>query len=251
MRVLLTNDDGIHAEGLRALFRRLSRDHDVTVVAPDRERSAVGHGITLHQPLRAHRVSANGLSGFAVNGTPADCVKLALLELMDKRPQVVVSGINPGANVGININYSGTVAAAREGALCGLRAIAASVQARTPSRYDAAADFICRLMEKTAAMDFPYGTVLNVNMPDGPLDRAAGVRFSRQGLEPAAETVEKRTDPRNRPYFWQGCDGQTFASQPDADGAVLENRFVTITPISCDTTDYGVLATLKKTDIGL
>ena len=245
MHVLLTNDDGIYAEGLRALYHYLSRLHKVTVVAPDRERSAVGHGITLHQPLRTTPVSSgNGFHGIAVNGTPADCVKLAVLELLDDKPDMVVSGINPGANVGVNINYSGTVAGAREGALYGLPAIAASVQGRGRENYDDAADFICRLMEKTPAMNLPMGIVLNVNMPDIPLEQAAGVRFSRQDQELFAETMEKRTDPRNRPYFWQGCDAQTYRD-PHADGAFLGQRYVTITPITCDATDYRVLESLK------
>lgn len=245
MHVLLTNDDGIYAEGLRALYHCLSRRHTVTVVAPDRERSAVGHGITLHQPLRTTRVSSgNGFRGVAVDGTPVDCVKLAVLALLDEQPDMVVSGINMGANVGVNINYSGTVAAAREGAIYGLPAIAASVQGNGRKSYDDAAEFVCRLMEKTPAMSLPMGTVLNINMPDIPLDQAAGVRFTRQDQELFDETIEKRIDPRNRPYFWQGCDVQRY-TDPEADGAALGQRFITITPIICDATDYGILQTLK------
>jgi 5'/3'-nucleotidase len=252
MNILLTNDDGIQAPGLLALYRELSARHMVTVVAPDRERSAVGHGITLHQPLRAQPMPmGNGGGGFAVNGTPADCVKLALLELLSARPDMVISGINPGANVGVNINYSGTVAAAKEAALYGLPAIAASVAGRGRDHFDDAAVFVCRLMETTAEKGLPFGTILNVNIPDLPLDRAAGVKISKQGIELFEETIEKRTDPRNRPYFWQGCDAQTFAENPDADGAALGNQYVTITPIKCDTTDYAVLEDLKGWDIDL
>ena len=128
MKVLLTNDDGIYAGGLQALYQRFSRRHEVTVIAPDRDCSAVSHGITLHEPLRASTVSVNGLTGYAVSGTPADCIKLGIVELLDARPDIVISGINPGANVGVNINYSGTVSAAREAALYGVPAIAVSVQ---------------------------------------------------------------------------------------------------------------------------
>ena len=128
MDVLLTNDDGIYAQGLWALYNRFAEKHKVAVVAPDRERSAIGHAITLHQPLRATRISLNGdTGGYAVNGTPADCIKLGILEILAIRPDVVVAGINPGANVGANLNYSGTVAAAKEAALCGTIGIAVSI----------------------------------------------------------------------------------------------------------------------------
>ena len=129
MNILLTNDDGIYAKGLWALYAKFARRHCVTVVAPDRERSAVGHGITLYQPLRTNRVNINnGFTGYAVNGTPADCVKMGLMEILDSKPDMVISGINPGANVGVNINYSGTVAAAKEAALYNVPAIAVSIQ---------------------------------------------------------------------------------------------------------------------------
>ena len=134
MNILLTNDDGIHAEGLWALNSRLAPRHAVTVIAPDRERTAVGHGITLHLPLRAHPVVLNGgARGYAVNGTPADCVKLGILEILKHKPDLVVAGLNPGANVGVNITYSGTVAAAKEAALGGIPAIAASIEGHGPT----------------------------------------------------------------------------------------------------------------------
>ena len=147
--------------------------------------------------------------------------------------------------MGVNINYSGTVAAAREGALYGLPAIAASVQGSHREGYDDAAAFVCRLMEKTAARGLPFGTVLNVNFPDIALNQASGVRFSRQGVDMGGEYIEKRTDPRNRPYFWQGCETPCVNENSDDDGAALSNRFITITPIACDTTDYSLLESLK------
>lgn len=246
MNILLTNDDGIHAEGLWALYRCLSQTHTVTVVAPDRERSAVGHGITLHQPIRAHRVSVNGgAPGYAVSGTPVDCVKLGVLEIMDSRPDLVISGINPGANVGVNINYSGTVSAAREAALYGLAAIAVSVHAKTVSHYAEAAVFAAHLADKVFEKGLPVGTMLNVNLPDLPLAQTAGIRISRQGLSMFSEYFEKRHDPRNQPYYWQGCDESHFAQNPDVDQAAICLRYISITPIKCDMTDYGLLETLK------
>jgi 5'-nucleotidase len=246
MKLLLTNDDGIYAEGLWALHEHLSRTHTVTVVAPDRERSAVGHGITLQQPLRAETVTVNGCGvGIAVTGTPADCVKLAIIELMETRPDMVVSGINPGANIGININYSGTVSAAKEAALYGIPAVAASIHGRSGRHYGEASRFIGRLISRVLSRKLPCGTFLNVNFPDLPLVEIAGVRVSRQALSILSENFEKRKDPRDQHYFWQGCDSQTVFEHPETDGAVLSKNYISITPIKCDMTDYDMMETLK------
>jgi 5'-nucleotidase len=247
MDILLTNDDGIHCEGLWALNAVLQRGHAVTVVAPDRERTAVSHGITLHQPLRADRISLNGCgSGYAVNGTPADCIKLGILEILGRKPDLVVSGLNPGANVGVNINYSGTVAAAKEAALGGVPAIAASIAGGEPYHYRTAAEFIGRLSELVGRHGLVPGTFLNVNVPNLPSPQIAGVRISRHGLSIFKETMEKRVDPRNRTYYWQGADMQVFDENPDIDGAALRQRYITITPIKCDMTDYETLTDLKQ-----
>ena len=250
MRVLLTNDDGIHAPGLWALYHAFSPRHQVTVVAPDRERSAVGHGITLHQPIRFENVRVNGsLSGFAVDGTPADCVKLGLAELLDRPPEWVVSGINPGANVGINVNYSGTVAAAKEAAMAGIPAMAVSIIAPGDRHIDAAARFTESLSRQAKGWGLQNGTFLNVNVPDLPIDEIRGVRWSRQGTGVFAQHFEKRRDPRNRIYYWQGCDGQGAYDQPEIDGAALGDRYISITPIKCDMTDYETLRELSRWDI--
>jgi 5'-nucleotidase len=247
MNILLTNDDGIDFEGLWALYRRLKDFHTVTVVAPDRERSAIGHAITLNQPIRASWVAANGGgNGYAVSGTPADCVKLALIELLDTKPDMVISGINPGANVGVNINYSGTVAAAKEAALCGVLALAVSMEGNDTVHYDAAASFIARLIDKVRLSGLPTGTFLNVNIPNSAIGDIAGVRVSRQGLADSVEIFDKRIDPRNRPYYWQSCDVQRFEKIPDSDGRALEEKFISITPIKCDMTDYDALSEIKQ-----
>ena len=247
MNVLLTNDDGIHAQGLWALYNRFVDTHRVSVVAPDRERSAIGHAITLNQPLRAIRVSLNdGYSGYAVNGTPADCIKLAIAEILPARPDVVVAGINPGANVGANLNYSGTVAAAKEAALGGAIGIAVSIEGQKADYYDDAALFVAHLCDTVHAKGLPFGTFLNVNIPNRPLKEIAGVRFSRQGVGLLAEYVEKRMDPRNRTYYWQGRDMQSFGDDPEIDGAALAQNFISITPVKCDMTDYHVLEDLRS-----
>lgn len=251
MNILLTNDDGIHAGGLWALFGRLRERHTVTVIAPDRERSAIGHAITLNEPLRASLVTVNGYSGYAVSGTPADCVKLGLFELLGTRPDMVVSGINPGANVGININYSGTVAAAKEAAVYGVSAIAVSMDGVTANHYDDAALFVSRLTEKVFTGNLPAGTFLNVNIPDAALKAMAGVRPSRQGLPESTDFFDKRIDPRNRAYYWQGCETQRFEDSPDVDGTALAEKYISITPIKCDMTDYRVLGQMRDWKIGI
>jgi 5'-nucleotidase len=247
MNVLLTNDDGIHYPGLWALYRSLRERFTVEVIAPDRERSAVGHAITLHEPLRASRTIVNGgYEGYAVTGTPADCVKLGVLELLEQKPDVVVSGINPGANVGINLNYSGTVAAAKEAAFYGIAAVAVSVDGTHTENFDAAAGFVRSLVEKIVAEGLPNGTFLNVNIPDAALDRIAGVRISRQGAPLSGDYFERRLDPRNRVYYWQGCDTQTFAEDDALDGAALKRSYISITPVKVDMTDYETLRKMES-----
>ncbi len=249
LNILITNDDGIQAAGLWALFRALSRQHQVTVIAPDRERSAVSHGITLHQPIRAAQITVNGGDqGWAVSGTPADCVKLAVVELLDTRPDLVIAGINPGANVGVNLNYSGTVAAAKEAALYGLKALSVSIQGFDNLYYDEAAGFVAHLVPLIHSKALPAGTFLNINFPNQPITLTAGVRVTRQGIDPYHEYFEKRQDPRNRTYYWQGSESLPVFSHADADGAVLDNNHISITPVRCDMTDYTTLEQLRSWD---
>ena len=250
MKILLTNDDGIHAPGLWALHKRLAPRHSVTVVAPDREQSAVGHGISLHNPLRASRVCANGAcTGYAVSGTPADCIKMGITEILQGLPDLVVAGINPGANVGVNVNYSGTVAAAREAALYGIPALAVSVQGGETFHYDEIAGFMEDLVVKVGRRSLPFGTVLNVNFPNRPLKDIHGVRVSSQDITRLTETFIKRRDPRNRTYYWTGGDSAVTSDDPGSDGRALELNCISITPLKCDMTDYSMLEELKKWDI--
>jgi 5'-nucleotidase len=247
MNILLTNDDGIYAPGLAALYAHLAADHSVAVIAPEREQSAVGHGITLNEPLRAHKVSIpNAFEGHAVSGTPADCIKFGVLEILKTKPDLVISGINPGANVGVNIHYSGTVAAAKEATMYGILAIAVSVHSRQVESYDAAAAFIAQLAEDVYANGLPAGTFLNVNIPNRPLAEIAGVQFSRLDMDFFPEYIEKRIDPRDRTYYWQGCDSLPQGKSIEIDGSALCKGFISITPIKCDQTDYDVLENMKK-----
>jgi 5'-nucleotidase len=250
LTILLTNDDGIHAPGLWALHRALKSEHHAIVVAPERERSAVGHGITLHKPLRAYKVTLNaGEEGWAVTGTPADCVKLSMVELLEQRPDLVISGINPGANVGVNLNYSGTVAAAKEAALYGVPALAVSIQSSEDPHFDDAAGFVARLVPMVRDKGLPSGVFLNINIPNLPMDAVAGVKVTRQGCDLYDEYFEKRRDPRNRVYYWQGYESQPTYTQDNADGAVLAQKFITITPVRCDMTDYSMMEQLHAWEL--
>ncbi len=247
MNLLLTNDDGIFAEGLWALFDCFSQNHVVHVIAPDRERTAVGHGITLNTPLRVEKRVINGRGqGFAVNGTPADCIKIAVIEILDAKPDMVISGINPGANVGVNLNYSGTVSAAKEAALYGIPSIAVSIHGQSGNHYEEASKFIETLSTFVIKNGMPSGSFLNVNIPDLPLSEMAGIKISRQAISMFPEFFEKRTDPRNQTYFWQGCDSLSDALHPDTDGAAIYKNFISISPIKCDMTDYSLMDDLKK-----
>ncbi len=246
MKILLTNDDGIHAPGLWALHDALAQRHDVTVVAPDRERSAVSHGITLNEPLRLVEVTLRGgHTGQMVNGTPADCVKLGILEVLGEKPEMVISGINPGANVGIAIHYSGTVSAAREAALYGIPAMAVSINARQVQHWDTAARYAAHIAEAVHRQGLPFGTLLNINVPDLPAEAIAGMRASRQGVSVITEYFEKRVDPRNRAYHWLGGDIQTFDDDMAIDWTALSGNHVTVTPLQCDVTDYRTLEQMR------
>ncbi|MGD2186921.1 MAG: 5'/3'-nucleotidase SurE [Desulfobacterales bacterium] len=246
MDILLTNDDGIYAPGLGALYKRLTARHSVSVIAPDREQSAIGHAITLNEPLRANKVSINGaFQGYSVTGTPADCIKMGVLEILDSKPDMVISGINPGANVGVNINYSGTVAAAKEATLYGMLAIAVSIHSREAQYYNEAAIFIEELAEQLFVNGLPVGTFLNVNIPNRPLKEIAGIRISRLDMDFFPEFIDKRVDPRRRTYYWQGCDSLPAGKTTDIDGSALCEDFISITPIKCDQTDYRTLKDMQ------
>jgi 5'-nucleotidase len=249
MDVLLTNDDGIQSKGLRSLHRQFSQRHQVTVVAPDRERSAVGHGITLLEPLRAIKVNVNGGGpAYAISGKPVDCIKLGVLEILEKKPDIVISGINPGANIGINLNYSGTVSAAKEAAIYGLYAIAVSIEGSGSDHFDDVSVFIEALAEKIVQKGLPQGTFLNVNFPNLPSADIKGIRITRQDIEPYEEYFDKRLDPRNMIYYWQGLGQYPHSDSPDTDAAAIDQQYISITPIQCDMTAYKLFDALKKWD---
>jgi len=242
MRILVTNDDGILAPGLLALRRALAELGEVTVVAPTMPQSAVGHAITLTDPIRVHRVDlGDGLMGHGVEGRPADCVKLALLELMDERPDLVASGVNLGANVGINVLYSGTVAAAVEGAFFGVPSVAVSIEDSDAPDFEGAAAIARRLIEQWLARGPGRVRLLNINIPDLSAGPPRGVRVAGQSLKGWREGWQRRTDPRGRTYYWMVGDPDRENLGSGSDAAALAERFVTVTPLRFDLTDHRLL----------
>lgn len=251
MNILLTNDDGIYADGLWTLYKRFADRHAVTVIAPDHNQSAVSHRITLHQPLRIEKVSGpvGSAAAYSVSGTPADCVKIGIHEILDVMPDMVISGINSGSNVGSSINYSGTAAAAREAVLYGIAAIAVSMHGYKGKHYENAARFTEMLADQVSEKGLPFGMFLNVNLPDVPLEDLAGVRLTHQEVTRQSEYFDKRTDPRDMTYYWLGSDIRRFDEEPDSDAAALFQNYISVTPLKCDLTDYEMLEELKQWDI--
>lgn len=247
MKILLTNDDGYNAPGILALYETLRNHHEVVLIAPDREKSAVSHGITLNDPMRLDRVSLPcGGQGYAISGTPADCVKLGLFEFFPLPPDLVISGINPGSNTGVNINYSGTVGAAREAAINGILSMAVSIfRGKNPLDFAGMSGFVAQFIEKIHEYRLPSGTFLNINAPDIPIDQVRGVRITRQASTNVSKQFEKRTDPKNRSYYWYGTI-ERLDGDADTDVKALSQNYISMTPIQCDITDYNTMAKLGK-----
>jgi 5'-nucleotidase len=250
MNILLTNDDGIFAPGLRALLVELRKIGNVTVVAPATEQSAVGHSITLMQPLIVQEVfdEHNQRIGWGVEGRPADCVKLAITQLLPKPPDLIVSGINAGSNAGINVLYSGTVAAAIEGAFFGITSIAISLEYRKPPKLNFPnAAIIGRQMVEQILKGSPKpGQLFNVNIPaldEGP---PLGVRVSPQGTAPYDEKYDRRTDPRGRTYFWIASNVTCPPDAGESDVRDLSNRYITVTPLHFNLTDPSRLQEMQS-----
>lgn len=247
LNVLLTNDDGFYAEGLQSLFTALRHcpNITVTIVAPDRERSAVGHGITMHQPLRVSEITLDGSRHWSVDGTPSDCVKLALDYLLTENPpDIIISGINRGPNLGNDVLYSGTVSAAIEGKLNNIPSIAVSVSGYGNVHFRPATEFICSYISNLK--DLAQSAVLNVNFPC--IDSYKGVRFTRLGARLYENVFEERRDPRNQIYFWMGGNPKILLQPSDSDVAAIEEGYVSITPLHFDLTDYRFLAKNNQLD---
>ena len=236
MHIMVTNDDGIHAAGIQALAETLTELGEVTVVAPDRERSAAGHSLTLHSPLRAFKLRPGF---YAVDGTPTDCVNMGIHSLLPFRPDLVVSGINHGANLGDDITYSGTVAAAMEATLMGIPAIAVSLATFEQSEhFRGAARVALRVARQVLAHGLPADTFLNVNVPNCPEQELNPPLITRQGKRSFVGKIVDKTDPRGRKYYWIGSDEPDFNDYEGTDFFAINRRHVSITPLHLDLTNY-------------
>ncbi len=240
--ILLTNDDGIRAPGILAMYRELTKLGEVHVVAPETVQSATGHGVTLDTPLLTQQVTIeNGFTGVAIGGRPADCVKVAVSQILPRKPDLVVSGMNSGANVGINVLYSGTVAAAIEAAFLGLPSIAVSLHLKSEVPLDFArpAMFARQVIQQVIDGGLAGGECVSINLPPlHPTETPAGVKIARQCVRPWTDEYERRQDPRGREYFWSSSVFRLGETEADTDVAALRDKFITITPLQFDLTSY-------------
>ncbi len=237
MRILVSNDDGVLAPGIRALVKELSRVAEIEVMAPDRNRSGASNSLTLSRPLRVKQLD-NG--HYSVEGTPTDCVHLALTGFFVPSVDIVVSGINDGANLGDDIIYSGTVAAAMEGRFLGLPAIAVSMVGDNIQHYETAAVIVRQLVQKIGAHQLPLKTILNVNVPDLPLNKIKGLEVTRLGTRHSAEPIVKEYDPRGHLIYWVGPPGPEADAGPGTDFFAVNQGCVSVTPLHFDMTHYNV-----------
>jgi 5'-nucleotidase len=247
LKILVSNDDGIDSPGISALVKSLKEIADVTVVAPQNEQSAVGHAITMKIPLRVTPYYKNGdFFGYAVDGTPADCVKMGIRNIMKEPPDLVISGINNGSNTAINIIYSGTVSAAREAAIMEVPAAAISVTNHTPKNFNCAAKLARMLALKMIDHILPLGTMLNVNVPDVSEQEIAGIILTKQGKSKWDDIYEERKDPYNREYYWLTGKLLEVDTDSDIDQVAIKKNYVSITPIHFDLTDYETFDKMKS-----
>jgi len=238
MNILISNDDGIQSPGILLLAEALKGIGEVTVVAPQRERSTVGHSLTLHKPLRCIEVKENH---FAVSGSPADCVYLATRHILKGKPDVILSGVNRGANLGNDIFYSGTVAAAREGAYFGIKAVAFSLcfnEASKVLHWESANEFAKKFVPQVVSQTIPKHHILNINVPNLPASEIRGVKMSTQGIRYYTDVITEHSDPRGKPYYWIGGSYKGFENIADSDCVHVDQGFISITPLKTDCTDY-------------
>ncbi len=242
VRILVTNDDGIASPGIHALAAALAPLGEVWVVAPDRERTAVGHAVTLHKPLRITKMATRV---FMVNGTPVDCVNLALVKVLPGPPALILSGINRGVNLGDDVMYSGTVSGALEGTILGIPSVAVSQEGGATFRFEVGARYAARVAAQVLQHGLPVETILNVNIPDVPLRSIKGVKVTSLSRRRFTNPIVEKVDPRGRKYYWIAGTRQSWSRKQDADHEALERRMVSVTPIHLDTTYHAMLEHFK------
>ncbi len=250
MKILVSNDDGISSVGINKLVEELKKIGEVIVVAPATEQSAAGHSITMKNPLRVkkHFVN-NSLFGYAVNGTPADCIKMGIKNILIEKPDLVISGINNGSNAAINVIYSGTVSAAREAAIMDVPSLAISVDSHTPKHYEYAAKLAAKLAKLVCEKKLRTGTLLNVNVPDLPEEEIKGIALTKQGISRWDDFFEERVDPYGVNYYWLTGKMEFLDSEKDRDVIAIQNGYASVTPIHFDLTDYNMFNTMKDWDL--
>lgn len=246
--ILVSNDDGVRAAGLEALARSLRGIGRVIVVAPNLQRSAASHSITLHRPLRIEKMSDDV---YSVDGTPADCIMLAVHELLDARPDIIVSGINDGANLGDDVHYSGTVSAAIEGGILGIPAMAISLINGAGKHFSSAAKVAAFVATKAIKEGLPSGIILNINVPNVPPNQIKGSKITRQGKRNYGGIIVEKVDPRGRKYYWIGGDESCFEDIPNSDCNAVRDGFVSITPLRVNLTDKASLAKLTHWEVSI
>ncbi len=243
VRILVTNDDGILSPGLTLLAKALAKLGEVWVVAPDRERTAVAHAVTLHKPLRVHELSKRV---YAINGTPVDCVNLALLNILPKRPHLLVSGINKGVNLGDDVLYSGTVSAAVEGTILGVPSMAVSQEGRDQFHFATSAQYALRVARLILQEGLPEETLVNLNVPNRPPQSVTGVRVTCLSRRRFENPIIEKVDPHGRRYYWIAGTRVSWSRSKDADHEAIEEGAVSLTPIHLDSTHYGALDRFRE-----
>lgn len=241
--ILVTNDDGVYSPGIQILAKRLRELDQVAIVAPDRERSAAGHSMTLHRPLLIEEIKE---SVFSVNGTPTDCVNIAVKGLLQETPKLVVSGINKGPNLGDDITYSGTVAGAMEAILLGIPALAVSVVARKDFRFTEAAEVAVAISRRVLEQGLPSGTLLNINVPNLSVDGLKGTAITRLGKRIYHQMTVERVDPRGKKYYWIGGGEPDWEREPGTDFDAVDRNLVSVTPLHLDLTDHASFERLRS-----
>ena len=247
MNILLTNDDGIYAEGLYVLYKEIKKISKVTVVAPESEMSSVGHGITISRPILYKKIyRRDKFFGYGISGTPADCVNIGINTILNGKPDLIVSGINKGENLADDINYSGTVAAAVEGTLMGIPSFAISLASGKYFKFKPAADFALKLARLVIQKGLPHRTLLNVNVPDTQGKEINAYKITLQGRNTQCNTIEEKNDPRGVKYYWIGRKDEGFESDEESDLAVIKQGLVSITPLQIDRTHHSVVKELQQ-----
>lgn len=247
MKILITNDDGILAPGILSLRKAIKSFAEIVVVAPEKEQSASSHALTLHKPLRINKVNFNGqFFGYAVNGTPSDCVVLAVKEVLKEKPDLVISGINRGGNLGGDVTYSGTVCGAMEAAVLGINSFSISITSRKATNFEFAAWFAKQVAKALKNKRLPPLTFLNINIPNLKREEIKGIEFTFQSSEHYKVNIEKRVDLRGKEYYWIGGSMSYNDALPGTDLYAIKNKKISITPIKLDLTNYDYLKEIKK-----